>query len=194
MKETRHAFVKQTPSISKKKGAATKATTVSSAPSAFDVDEVASLFSAIKQTKAQTRGGVTAAKPQLVQRGVGKRAEKVNGFKDASVGTDVSASSPSPRPQSKPVRDGLYHAPEKSVQMSDNQFFSGTWLKEDRAAAAAASSSAAPGLESSEATEDFLRKEGVDRIVSIEELSKMLSRHSRAGTTANCPFDCDCCF
>ncbi|KAK7195737.1 hypothetical protein NESM_000504000 [Novymonas esmeraldas] len=144
---------------------------------ATDVDDVASLFSAIRKTPTQRHGGTATV------------------VKASSKHTPTrSSTSASSGATAKPVRDGLYRAPEKSVQMSDNQFFSGTWLKEDRSAAGACTAVVASSAVAAEASEEQLRTEGVDRIVSMEELSKMLSRSARAGTTANCPFDCDCCF
>jgi phage-related minor tail protein len=85
--------------------------------------------------------------------------------------------------------------------MSDNEFFSGTWLKANQTAATSSGGAAVVvggggggSAGPTEASQELLRKEGVDRIVSMEELSKMLSRNAKAGTTPNCPFDCDCCF
>ncbi|CAG9582589.1 conserved hypothetical protein [Leishmania major strain Friedlin] len=196
-KQAPRASAKQTPSVSKKSGHATnKAITTSTAsPSTSDLDEVASLFNTIKQAKAQKHGSAATLQPPSLQRGAGGASVKAHDIKRSSSGAGAPPPSSSSGAQAKPVRDGLYHAPEKSLQMSDNQFFSGTWLREDRAAATTATtSSAVPSTESPEASEELLRREGVNRIVSMEELSKILSHNTRAGTTPNCPFDCDCCF
>ncbi|KAG5467357.1 hypothetical protein CUR178_01000 [Leishmania enriettii] len=193
-KQMPRASVKQTPSVCRRNATTTtKVVATSAASSTFELDEVASLFNAIKQTKAQRCGSATGVPSPSLQKGMGGASKKLHSFKDALAGAGASSSSPSRQAQSKPQRDGLYHAPERSVQMSDNQFFSGTWLKEGRTAATATSSVVADTV-SLQQPEELLRKEGVDRIVSMEELSKMLSRCSRAGTTPNCPFDCDCCF
>ncbi|GET92751.1 hypothetical protein, conserved [Leishmania tarentolae] len=188
---------KQTSSVSKKsRSKTTKVITTSSvSPSTSDLDEVASLFNTIKQTKAQKHNNAAVVKPPSLQREAGGAAVKAHNFKSSSPGASASPSASDSEAKAKPVRDGLYHAPEKSVQMSDNQFFSCTRLREGRATAITTTpSSAGPRTESPDAPEELLRREGVDRIVSMEELSKMLSRNSRAGTTPNCPFDCDCCF
>ncbi|KAG5492110.1 hypothetical protein GH5_01015 [Leishmania sp. Ghana 2012 LV757] len=193
-KQTPRASVKQTPSVCRRNvTTATKIVATPTASSTFELDEVASLFNAIKQTKARKCGSATGVQSPSSQKRMGGASKKLRNSKDAPVGAGASSSSLSRQAQSKPQRDGLYHAPERSVQMSDNQFFSGTWLKEDRTAATATSSVLADTV-SLQKPEELLRKEGVDRIVSMEELSKMLSRSSRAGTSPNCPFDCDCCF
>lgn len=174
------------------KAAAAAKTSQSSSRGKTDFDDVADLFSAIKQTKAQQKGiDVSAAGTSRT----GKRnsaSTSSPSSKGSSTGGASASSSAGASATAKPVRDGLYHAPQKSVQMSDNVFFSGTWLKADQEAPTEASIVAGGG--STEASQEMLRQEGVDRIVSMEELSKMLSRSSRAGTTPNCPFDCDCCF
>ncbi|CBZ30788.1 conserved hypothetical protein [Leishmania mexicana MHOM/GT/2001/U1103] len=196
-KQAPRASAKQTTSVSKMNGGTTTKviTTSTASPSTSDLDEVASLFNTIKQTKVQKHGNASAAQLSSLQRGAGGASMKVHNIKRSSADAGAPRLSSSPGAQAKPVRDGLYRAPEKSVQMSDNQFFSGTWLKEDRTAATTAvATSAVPSTESPEASEELLRREGVDRIVSMDELSKMLSHNSRAGTTPNCPFDCDCCF
>ncbi|KAG5466817.1 hypothetical protein LSCM1_00994 [Leishmania martiniquensis] len=194
LKQSPRASVKQT-LLGSKRNAATAAKVIATSAAAPNVDfeEVESLFNAIKQTKAQRQGSAAAAQSPSLRKGDRGALKKLRNAQHASVGAGASLSSLSLPAQAKLLRDGLYHAPEKSVHMSDNQFFSGTWLKQDRTAASATSSGAS-GAESLQAPEELLRKEGVDRIVSMEELSKMLSRSSRAGTTPNCPFDCDCCF
>lgn len=77
-------------------------------------------------------------------------------------------------------RDGLYRKKEVTVELSDQEFFNGKGV----------SSSAG----TSAANAALRAREGVDKIVSMRELQKMLSHNSRAGSTPNCPFDCDCCF
>lgn len=163
-----------------------------------DFDDVADMFRAMKEVKAQQKsatGGNAASH-------TGSSSNTKKGHKPTASGKHgipatsgvASSSSASANPECKPVRDGLYHAPQKSVQMNDNEFFSGTWLKADQAATSAGAVVTGGSADASEASQELLRKEGVDRIVSIEELSKMLSRNAKAGTTPNCPFDCDCCF
>ncbi|XQJ31171.1 Eukaryotic protein of unknown function (DUF1764), putative [Leishmania guyanensis] len=195
-KQALRTSAKKTPSISTKNGNPTaKVISTSATSSTCDLDEVALLFNTIKHTKAQKDGSPAAAQLPPLRREVGGGSAKAHNPKHASAGVGVSPSSTSRGVQVKPVRDGLYHAPEKSVQMSDNQFFSGTWLKEDRNATAAFTTcSAVTSTGSPEVSEALQRREDVDRIVSMEELAKMLSRDARAGTTPNCPFDCDCCF
>ncbi|CAD2216802.1 hypothetical protein AGDE_08688 [Angomonas deanei] len=101
------------------------------------------------------------------------------------------ATTAAPLPQKKTQkRDGLYRAPEKSIELPDSEFFvSGKFVS-------------AKGIEkgktpigTASAEEDTLSKsEGVNRIISMDELQTMISKNPRAGTTPNCPFDCDCCF
>ncbi|KPI90278.1 hypothetical protein ABL78_0660 [Leptomonas seymouri] len=155
-----------------------------------DFDDVADLFSAIKKTKArQMDASATGASAKKDS----KTGTKVTTGRKG--GSSAATSSFGSNAEAKPVRDGLYHAPQKSLQMSDNEFFSGTWLKADQATTANGGLSVVGGgTDSTEASQELLRKEGVDRIVSMEELTKMLSRNAKAGTTPNCPFDCDCCF
>ncbi|KPA86202.1 hypothetical protein ABB37_00444 [Leptomonas pyrrhocoris] len=175
----------------------TKPPTALSSSANSDFDDVADLFRAINQTKAQQKGVVENVTAPDSNRGTPSSHGTKKSTKSAT-GGKCSASSSSPNVEAKPVRDGLYHAPQKSVKMSDNEFFSGTWLKADQAATTAAaglgSSVVGSSSDSVEASQELLRKEGVDRIVSLQELSKMLSRNAKAGSTPNCPFDCDCCF
>ena len=73
----------------------------------------------------------------------------------------------------KEKKDGLYKAPaaEDEFDMDDDMFFS------------------RDGGRSVRRTEDGLR------LLSEEELVRATNAGSKkAGTTVNCPFDCDCCF
>nr|CCC93163.1 conserved hypothetical protein [Trypanosoma congolense IL3000] len=81
------------------------------------------------------------------------------------------------------VSDGLYREPKKALELSDADFFNMTPRKRQKGA----------GL-SDENQDSLVRREGVDRIISFEELQKLTSSNPKAGTTPNCPFDCDCCF
>ncbi|EAN88248.1 hypothetical protein C3747_1g88 [Trypanosoma cruzi] len=85
------------------------------------------------------------------------------------------------------VSDGLYHAPEKTLELSDSAFFDVASQRQQKKRKANASTA-------TEFPEEVLRREGVDRIVTLEELRGITSSNPKAGTTANCPFDCDCCF
>lgn len=76
-------------------------------------------------------------------------------------------------------KDGLYRKPEVSLEISDREFFNAEGKMSGN---------------TNSSNEALQRKEGVDKIVSMSELKKMLSSSSKAGTTKNCPFDCDCCF
>lgn len=70
-----------------------------------------------------------------------------------------------------PKKDGLYHAPKEELDMSDDMFFSRDGGKNIRRTA--------DGL----------------RLMTEEEIVKATNAGSKkAGTTPNCPFDCDCCF
>lgn len=157
-------------------------------PSSAAADDIMDIFSVIQKSKG-------AKRPREVE------PHRVRSCRDAR---ELSAAQRS-KSSVKPKKSGLYVAPEKSIQMSDNAFFAGTWLKKGTLKAGEAlSSSGDTGLAdggghgdsaiSSNAEQDQLRSEGVDRIVSMEELSSMLSRSRNAGNTENCPFDCDCCF
>lgn len=83
---------------------------------------------------------------------------------------------------SKDTVVSMYRVPEKSMGMSDEAFFG----KSD-------ASSVTPSTAAVAGEQAFL-KEGVHRIVSMSELQKMLSTNPDAGSTPNCPFDCNCCF
>lgn len=120
---------------------------------------------------------------------------------------------------SAPKRDGLYHAPDPNriANMKDDDFFlpsasSSKGRKRERELAALKKERQARGAgrdgggDNDDDDDDddaewgydrakVARKEGVDRIITMRELKGMLSgKNSRAGTTPNCPFDCDCCF
>lgn len=83
----------------------------------------------------------------------------------------------------RPKRDGLFRKKEMTMELSNNDFFR------------TRGESKAHLVDSSSSTMDAIKaREGVDTIVSMSELKKMLSHNPRAGTTPNCPFDCDCCF
>ncbi|RNF06507.1 hypothetical protein TraAM80_04011 [Trypanosoma rangeli] len=85
------------------------------------------------------------------------------------------------------VSDGLYHAPEKTLKLSDSVFFNVVSQRQKKRRKTKESTAV-------EVSEDLLQREGVDRIVTVDELQKITSSNPKAGTTANCPFDCDCCF
>ncbi|KAG8348780.1 putative Eukaryotic protein of unknown function (DUF1764) [Trypanosoma vivax] len=87
--------------------------------------------------------------------------------------------------------DGLYSAPEKTVELSDAEFFN---LGERRRKVPLKEGARRCRTSDGAALEDLLRREGVDRIISVEELQRITSANPKAGTTPNCPFDCDCCF
>lgn len=77
-------------------------------------------------------------------------------------------------------RDGLYREKEIATSLSDQDFFE-SWRKK-------------PNITVSKEAEGLKAREGVDRVVSFNQLQKLLSHNPKAGTTPNCPFDCDCCF
>lgn len=139
-------------------------------------DDVASIFSALQSKKN--------GKPQSAP-----TVRATNGAKRTAHGESLRSRKP---------RDGLYRAAEKTVAMSDDDFFAGT--TSSSAAGAGKGGKHRPHKTSSilndvsTAAQHRLREEGVDRIVTEKELSRMVSRSKRAGTTPNCPFDCDCCF
>ncbi|ORC92240.1 uncharacterized protein TM35_000044540 [Trypanosoma theileri] len=86
----------------------------------------------------------------------------------------------------EPRSDGLYRAPEKTLELSDAAFFD---VPSQRRRGRGGKSSA-----TAEISGDVLQREGVHRIITMEELQKITSSNPKAGTTPNCPFDCDCCF
>lgn len=77
-------------------------------------------------------------------------------------------------------KDGLFRKPEVSMELSDQEFFNSKLVKGK--------------ITDSKADDALKAREGVDKIVSMNQLQKMLSHNPKAGTTPNCPFDCDCCF
>lgn len=79
-----------------------------------------------------------------------------------------------------PKNDRVYHKPQETVQLSDVEFFS--------------PNSVSPAIIPNKFQTEIQNREGVDSIVSVKQLQKMLSRDRKAGTTVNCPFDCNCCF
>ncbi|KAH9601380.1 Protein of unknown function DUF1764 [Trypanosoma melophagium] len=88
----------------------------------------------------------------------------------------------------KPRSDGLYRAPEKTLDLSDAAFFDfPSQRRKGREEKSKTTTSA-------EISGDVLQREGVHRIISMDELQKITSSNPKAGTTPNCPFDCDCCF
>lgn len=88
--------------------------------------------------------------------------------------------------------DGLYRAAAATVEMADDDFFgASSSVMAGKAATKKKKSSAALV---SGAPKRSLEKEGVDRVITEDELRKLTSVKEEAGTTPNCPFDCDCCF
>lgn len=81
---------------------------------------------------------------------------------------------------SRPKSIGLYRNPDKTVELSDQEFFN-AYNKQ-------------PSIACSKYHGELKTREGVDSILSVRQLQKMLSRDPKAGTTIHCPFDCDCCF
>lgn len=77
-------------------------------------------------------------------------------------------------------KDGLFRKPEVSMELSDQEFFNSKLVKGK--------------IADSKADDALKAREGVDKIISMNQLQKMLSHNAKAGTTPNCPFDCDCCF
>lgn len=79
-----------------------------------------------------------------------------------------------------PKSDRVYHKPQETVELSDVEFFK--------------PNSVSPAIIPSKFQTEVQNREGVDSIVSVRQLQKMLSHDRKAGTTVNCPFDCNCCF
>ena len=71
--------------------------------------------------------------------------------------------------------------------MSDDAFFAAERGKKGKKQAAGV----AGGKQTAGAGDKW--QSGV-RLVSEETVKQMLSSDPKAGTTDNCPFDCDCCF
>ncbi|CBH14768.1 hypothetical protein, conserved [Trypanosoma brucei gambiense DAL972] len=90
--------------------------------------------------------------------------------------------------------DGLYRAPEKTLELSDADFFNVSSQPKEKKGRNKKTGKGGDPLADCEVPETLLRREGVDRIITVEELRKITSSNPNAGTTPNCPFDCDCCF
>jgi hypothetical protein len=111
-----------------------------------------------------------------------------------STPTTAKAATPNNQTEKKAnTGDGLYRPPAASVEMGDDDFFgeaaetSSKLSKKQKARLSAASAGAGVSKRSNE-------KEGVDRIITEDELRTLTSGKPEAGTTPNCPFECDCCF
>jgi membrane protein involved in colicin uptake len=89
--------------------------------------------------------------------------------------------------------DGLYRTAAASVEMADDDFF-GESAGASTSKRAAKKKSSSSGATSVQKPKRSLEKEGVDRVITEDELMKLTSAKDEAGTTPNCPFDCDCCF
>lgn len=85
--------------------------------------------------------------------------------------------------------DGLYRDRSATVEMSDDAFF-GESASVDKTAKRKKKQRLADG----ESRRGASGSVGFDRIVTEDEIRKMTSSNAKAGTTPNCPFDCDCCF
>ena len=74
---------------------------------------------------------------------------------------------------------GLYRAPSPTVEMNDDDFFGNA-----RKHRGATSSTKKRGAD-----------QGLTKVMTEKEVLKYTGRGgAKAGTTPNCPFDCDCCF
>ncbi|RNF26266.1 uncharacterized protein Tco025E_01389 [Trypanosoma conorhini] len=129
-----------------------------------DGSDIADIFAAMRAKRQQERGRGGSSNDGSVQR---RKAEETAG---------------------QSVSDGLYRAPEKTLGLSDSAFFDVASQRQKKRRKTSKDPTAV------EVAEDVLQREGVDRIVTVEELQKITSSNPKAGTTANCPFDCDCCF
>ncbi|KEG12980.1 hypothetical protein DQ04_01291100 [Trypanosoma grayi] len=134
---------------------------------------IADIFGAITRKKQQ-RGNDSSNN---------KNNNKNSGNISGNSGTVQSGTS---KNSDKPTGDGLYHAPEKTLELSDAAFFDLSSLRQKGCKKKKSTTTEVP--------EDVLRREGVDRVITLEELQKITSSNPKAGTTPNCPFDCDCCF
>ena len=86
--------------------------------------------------------------------------------------------------------DGLFRLRDPDVDMSDEQFFESIRSPQPRHKPLS-KGKASLRLR---AEEGKRRGDGVGRILTEDELMLLTSKNAAAGTTPNCPFDCDCCF
>lgn len=84
---------------------------------------------------------------------------------------------------------GLFRAAAASVEMNDDDFFGEVATTAQRSTKRAKKTARVGARQNVS-----LEKEGVDRVITEDELMKLTSGKAEAGTTPNCPFDCDCCF
>mmetsp|Transcript_53206 Transcript_53206/g.61090 ORF Transcript_53206/g.61090 Transcript_53206/m.61090 type:complete len:165 (+) Transcript_53206:145-639(+) len=97
--------------------------------------------------------------------------------------------------------DGLFRDTSKTVEMEDDAFFGEALMEklhvtgDSTGPSLTKKGSKARKITSTSASASR-RKElrGFDRVVTEDEIAKMTSTNPNAGTTPNCPFDCDCCF
>ncbi|CCW62083.1 unnamed protein product [Phytomonas sp. EM1] len=149
-------------------------------------DDLDTIFSSISSNKSKTAGAV-AGSPNSLNRG--KRSNAMKSHSTASINSWKRSREQETLPARQKINlesDGLYRAPIKTLEMSDAMFFESSLPNSKR--------KVIENLNNSSGNANVLRTEGVHRIVSVSELRKMLSNNPRAGTTPNCPFDCDCCF
>jgi membrane protein involved in colicin uptake len=131
--------------------------------------------------------GALSKKKKVSPTGPGASASQTG-----SVGSSNAGKIDAPQLYVKPKKgDGLYRTAAASVEMADDDFF-GESASASTSKKAAKKSSSAATLASK--PKRSLEKEGVDRVITEDELMKLTSAKDEAGTTPNCPFDCDCCF
>lgn len=148
-----------------------------------------------KKDSASTQNSDRAATPHTSGSSSSSIADIFRGMKQPSNSTpeNISAKNSSSKKRPREERkqhDGLYRAAESSVTMDDSAFFEG--VESQRSSGKKKLLRTVEG--SARRTTVSAESQGVGRIVTEEEIRKMTSRNKKAGTTPNCPFECDCCY
>lgn len=109
--------------------------------------------------------------------------------KEVSVPTDNIKRSSKPTVEAVPgAGDGLYREKAPDIDMNDAEFFGDAFTD------------AVKGKKKTKKSGAVARKhnakemDGLHRMMTEEEVLKITSSNPNAGSTPNCPFDCDCCF
>ena len=139
-------------------------------------NSIADIFGTMRPTSAGVGAPSSAKTASREQQRSAKRAEKEKIKRTR---------------QDRPKKDGLYHAAQASVTMDDSTFFAGVEQNNDHNLK---KKSTRNEQQSVRRTTVSAESQGVGRIVTEDDIRKMTSRNKKAGTTPNCPFDCDCCY
>lgn len=144
----------------------------------------------IPPQKSSASAAATASKQSANMDDIFGALNKKKSLPSGSVGSSKDVKPEPLQNSTQPKKgDGLYRATATSVEMGDDDFFG-----ESVASASASRKTGKKKTSASAKPQRSLEKEGVDRVITEDELLKLTSGKEEAGTTPNCPFDCDCCY